>query len=240
VPAAGGAIETLVTGTSIEAPTNISIGLDGSVLYVADPGASVGGAVLTVSAAGGAVSEIAGTSGYSPAGIVVARVNEQERIYFTGFDPATRTPGLYMVSPSGGDVAVVAQGEPFADPGGVVVTAAGDAYVADGLAGGGFASVIKVSGGQATQFIGGIGVGFPAGITTTHDDATLVVSGLDPVTKRDVVYFVDVATQKVSVLKDPVNAFHESAGLHRAHETNVFAWADSEANGSGTVYVLQP
>ena len=240
VPAAGGAIETLATGTSLEAPTNITIGMDGNALYVADPGASTGGALLSVSAAGGLVSEVAGTSGYSPTGIVVAKVNEQERIYFTGYDPATREPGLYTVSPSGGDVAVVAHGAPFADPGGVAVTASGDAYVADGLAGNGSASVIKVTEGQATQFIAGIGVGFPAGITTTRDDSTLVVSGLDPVTRRDVVYFVNVATREVSVLTDPVNAFHESAGLHRAHETNVFAWADSEANGSGTVYVLKP
>ena len=33
--------------------------------------------------------------------------------------------------------------------------------------------------------------------------------------------------------------FAESAGLHRAHDAEVYAWADSEANGTGTVYVLR-
>jgi len=44
----------------------------------------------------------------------------------------------------------------------------------------------------------------------------------------------------VAVMTEPVGAFSESAGLHRAHDADVFAWADSKANGSGTVYVLKP
>jgi hypothetical protein len=41
-------------------------------------------------------------------------------------------------------------------------------------------------------------------------------------------------------MTDPIGAFHESAGLHRAHDVDVFAWADSRANDTGTVYVLEP
>jgi hypothetical protein len=241
VPAAGGAIETLALGAPIEAPTGITIGLNGATLYIADPGTGTGGAILSVAASGGTVSALGGTEGYSPSGVVVARVDDRERIYFTGFNPATGTPGLYTMSAAGGDVSTVAEGAPFADPGGVVVTASGDAYVADSLGSDGFsASVIKVSDGSATVFIGDIGVGFPAGITTTQDDSTVIVSGLDPVTRTDVVYFINVATREVALLTDPVSAFRDSAGLHRAHDTNVFAWADSEANATGTVYVLKP
>jgi hypothetical protein len=74
----------------------------------------------------------------------------------------------------------------------------------------------------------------------TQNEATLLISGVDPATKHDVVYFVDMASGKQSRLTQTVGAYAEAAGLHRAHEANVFAWADSEANASGTVYVLKP
>ena len=38
---------------------------------------------------------------------------------------------------------------------------------------------------------------------------------------------------------DTIGGFSESAGLHRAKTLNVYAWADSRANGTGTVYVLR-
>jgi sugar lactone lactonase YvrE len=132
----------------------------------------------------------------------------------------------------------VASGAPFTQPGGVSVAANGDAYVAD--SGEHSARVLRVHAGKVDPFVEDIGVGFPAGITLTHDDKTLLVSGLDPATKHDVVYFVDVASGKVSKLTQTVGAFSESAGLHRAHDTDVFAWADSQANGPGTVYTLKP
>jgi hypothetical protein len=49
-----------------------------------------------------------------------------------------------------------------------------------------------------------------------------------------------VSDKKISRLTKTVGQFHEPAGLHRAHDADVFAWADSQANASGTVYVLTP
>ncbi len=74
-----------------------------------------------------------------------------------------------------------------------------------------------------------------------RDGATVLVSGLDPETKRDVVYFIDATSKDIQRLTQTVGQFNEPAGLHRAHNVDVFAWADTRANGGrGTVYMLTP
>jgi hypothetical protein len=240
VPAAGGSVEAVASGEPLSAPVGITVSLDGKTIFVADPGATTGGAVLTVPASGGAVAPLDGTEGFRPQGVTLSKVKGKPMLFFTGSDPSSGDPGLFSVDPSGGTVVAVASGTPFAEPGGVTVTASGDAYVADAATTGGFAGIIAVSDGKPSVFVERIGVGFPAGITTTRDESKLVVSGLDPATRTDVVYFVDVGSGELSALTDTVGAFHDPAGLHRAHDTDVFAWADSRANDTGTVYVLRP
>lgn len=240
VPASGGEIEVLASGEPLAAPLGISVSYDGATLYVADPGAANGGAIMTLPASGGAVSPLAGTEGYRPGGLVVAKTDEQPALWFTGVDPSTGARGVFTTALGGGGVTAVATGTPFAEPGGVAVSKEGRVFVADALASDGLSALIEVTGGQATRFVESIGVGFPAGVTLTHDESTIIVSGLDPVSRTDVVYMVNAATREVTRFTDTVSAFHEPAGLHRAHDTNVFAWADSRANDTGTVYVLKP
>jgi DNA-binding beta-propeller fold protein YncE len=240
VAASGGDISELASGDPLAAPLGIAVSLDGATLFVADPGAPNGGAVLTLSASGGAVSALSGTEGYRPGGLVVAKRDEQPAIWFTGVDPSTGDRGVFSTALGGGGVTAVATGAPFAEPGGVAVSKGGRLFVADALASDGLAALIVVNGGEATRFVDGIGVGFPAGVTLTHDESTIVVSGLDPATRSDVVYMVNAATGELSRFTDTVSAFHDPAGLHRAHDANVFAWADSRANDTGTVYVLKP
>lgn len=239
VPAAGGPIETIASGAPLGAPLGITVSLDGTTLFVADPGAANGGAIFSIPTAGGTPAMLGGTAGYYPGGVVVAKVNDQESVYLTGRDPTSGAPGLFMAAEAGGGVTMVAEGAPFAEPGGVVVAKDGTAYVADSLASGDLAAIVKVSGGAASLLVARIGVGFPAGVTLTEDESTLLVSGLDPVTRTDLVYFADVKSGEISRLTDPIRAFHDSAGLHRAAGANVFAWADSRANTTGTVYVLK-
>jgi hypothetical protein len=240
VPASGGEIEMLASGEPLAAPLGITVSLDGATLYVADPGAANGGAIMTLSSSGGAVSSLGGTAGYRPGGLVVAKVNEQPGLWFTGMDPSTGARGVFTTAPGGGGATAVATGAPFVEPGGIAVSKEGRVFGADTLASDGQSALIEVNGGQATRFVEGIGVGFPAGVTLTHDESTIVVSGLDPVSRTDVVYMVNAETREVSRFTDTVSAFHEPAGLHRAHDANVFAWADSRANDTGTVYVLKP
>lgn len=235
VPAKGGAVETLALGEPLTAPVNISVSLDGSRLFVADPAA---GAVFTLAAEGGTPSPLAGTQGYVPSGLTIAKQGE-EYLYFTGRALETGVPGLFRIAAAGGVVEPIVMGAPLSEPAGVVLDSRGDAYVVD-AGEGASARVVRVRAGRASVLVAGIGVGFPAGITVTRDDSTLLVSGLDPATRRDVVYFVDSASATVERLSKTVGAFAEPAGLHRAHDADVFAWADSEANTTGTVYVLTP
>jgi DNA-binding beta-propeller fold protein YncE len=238
VAASGGEITRLAVGDPLTAPVNISVSLDGKRLFVADPGSS---AVFTLSTSGGTPSPVAGTEGYAPRGLTIAQGKDQrEYLYFTGRAADTEQAGLFRLEANGGAVEAVAVGEPFADPAGVAVDAAGVAYVIETSSDNATARVIRVERGTPTTFVEGIGIGFPAGITLTRDAATVLVSGLDPDSKRDVVYFVNVSDKKISRLTKTVGQFHEPAGLHRAHDADVFAWADSQANASGTVYVLTP
>lgn len=237
VAADGGEIRTLAMGEPLTAPVNLSVSLDGKQLYVADPAA---GSVFSLSVEGGTPAVLAGTEGYAPRGLVVARdPDKREYLYFTGRAPDTQLAGLFRVQPSGGAVETVASGEPFADPAGVVVDAKGVAYVVETTPESATARVIRVEAGKTSSFAESIGIGFPAGITVTRNDKTVLVSGLDPATKRDVVYFVDTASKEIKRLTKTVGQFNEPAGLHRAHDADVFAWADSEANENGTVYMLK-
>jgi hypothetical protein len=235
-------IQTLIEGPPLTAPVGVSISLDGSRLFIADTatGPSSRGAILTLSSAGGSASPLAGTEGYAPAGLAIAKVKDQEYLYFTGHAPDSVAGGLFRIAASGGVAEAVAAGAAFDDPSGVTISAKGDVYVVEAAVDQHAACVVRVHDGKAERFVSNLGVGFPAGITLTHDDSTLLVSGVDPTSKHDVVYYVDVASGKLSRLTKTVGAFAEAAGLHRAHDVDVFAWADSEANASGTVYVLKP
>ncbi len=65
------------------------------------------------------------------------------------------------------------------------------------------------------------------------------MSGLDAAQGTDRVYRVELGDRSVRQLSEKIGDFYESAGLHRARNADVFAWADSHANTNGTVYVLK-
>lgn len=243
----GGAIETLTLGAPLTAPIGISVSPDGERLFIADSawtaeGDSAVGAIAMLPVSGGAPEALAATRGYVPRGLVIADVKDQTWLYFTGVDPESGAAGAFRTSLDGGAVENVASGEPFADPAGIAVTSDGVVYVVDGLSssdGSGQAGVVRVAKGAATRMVEGLGVGFPAGIAVTTDASTLLVSGKDPATRSDRVFLVNAKTAELSVIEKPFKDFAEPAGLHRSRDSNTFAWADSEANGAGTVYVLE-
>ena len=235
VAASGGAITRLAVGDPLTAPVNITVSVDGKQLFIADPAAST---IFTLATTGGTPASLAGTEGYAPRGVTVTKDKDgHEYLYFTGRSDALGA-GLFRIAGGGGAVETVAAGDPFSDPAGVAVTAKGVAYVVETSSDSATARVIQVANGKPSTFVEGIGIGFPAGITLTRDDTTVLVSGLDPATKRDTVYFVATSDKQITRLNKTVGQFHEPAGLHRAHDADVFAWADSQANETGTVYVL--
>jgi hypothetical protein len=93
--------------------------------------------------------------------------------------------------------------------------------------------------GRTELVIDGLFVGHPAGIALSNDEKTIFVSGFDPTKGTDVVFTVDAVSRAVGQFTDAIAELSESAGLHRARNTDVFAWADGHANGTGTVYVLR-
>jgi DNA-binding beta-propeller fold protein YncE len=202
-----------------------------------DDAASVG-AIVALQSGGGEPSIVGGTAGYAPRGLAIARVQDSEQLYFTGRDPESGRAGVFRVAPAGGKVEAIGPDVELEDPAGIAVAENGDVYVIDALASQGLASVVRIRDGEGEAILERIGAGFPAGIALTTDAKTVLVSALDAQTRRDRVYVVDTGSLELAYISEPFAAFSEPAGLHRAHDKNIFAWADSEANQSGTVYVL--
>jgi sugar lactone lactonase YvrE len=242
VSATGGPITKLHQGDPLVAPFGITISGDGKTLFIADSAAQTSedrsdGKVYTMPSGGGTPSALPGTEGLAPGGVEVAG----DTLYITG--KKDNKAGLFKTGLGGGAVTPVAVGEHFTDPGGAAVAKNGDVYVVDTgspMNGEPLASVVKVSpDGKTAVVASGLSVGHPAGIALTNDDSTIYVSGFDSAKGTDVVFAVNAATHEIGTFTDSIENFAESAGLHRARNSNVFAWADGHANGSGTVYVLR-
>lgn len=244
VDAEGGEIATLAQGGVLAAPVGIGVSLDGARLFVADAAASMDddsagvGAIVSLASDGGEPAIVDGTAGYAPRGLAIARVQRSEQLYFTGRDPETGRAGVFRVTPAGGGVEAIGSDVELADPAGIAVAENGDVYVIDALASHGLANVVRIRDGEGSVILERIGAGFPAGIALTTDASAVLVSALDAQTRRDRVYVINTESLALNYISEPFAAFAEPAGLHRAHDKNVFAWADSEANDSGTVYVL--
>jgi hypothetical protein len=245
--ASGGGVTALYAGDPISGPVGITISSDSQMVFVADPGALVSdqdeGVIWMIPAAGGTPTALSGTAGYAPRGIVLVEESGADQVYFTGKTPGSGAPGVFVVSASGGTVKTIASGSPFSDPNGVAVTGEGAIYVVDSAAedlSAGSARVIEVKGTTATILQEGLRVGFPAGIALAQDNSAILISALDPKTGKDQVVRIDLATKQQTALSDVIGGFEEAAGLHRAAKAEVYAWADSSADGSGTVYVLTP
>ena len=250
--APGGTAQKLFDGSPLNSPFGITISDDGQTLFIADSSAdgssadpAVEGAarsdgrVFAMSTSGGTPSALAGTEGIAPAGIEAMGAS----LFVTGRKGGL--PGLFKTGIGGGAVSAVAVGAPFADPGGVAVTRDGVAYVVDTGSStsstAALASVVKVTADGKTEILmDGLSVGHPAGIALVNDESAVIVSALDSATGTDRVYRIALADHTVTQLSTAIGGFYESAGLHRARNAEVFAWADSHANKHGTVYVLKP
>jgi DNA-binding beta-propeller fold protein YncE len=241
---AAGVIKQLAAGPPLAAPFGIDITADGKTLIIADPGAlsvdedvDVRGQLLSLPVVGGTAAVLSGATGFAPRGLAVAG----DQIYFTGATVAEHTPGVFRVPVAGGAVMPVAMGDPFTDPSGVAVSESGDAYVVDTAGqGSDHARLIAVHNGSAAVLLEAIKVGFPAGVALSQDDKTVLISALDPARSTDLVIRYATGSKETQEIASGIDSFTESAGLHRARNADTYVWADSTANGGGTVYVINP
>ena len=250
VSTSGGAPQLLASGGELVAPFGVMPSTDGSQIFIVDSGAedpnqqdAPSGHILSLAATGGTPSPISGTAGTGPRSLQVVNESGVDRIYYSGAD-TLGMPVIYAIDAAGGSPDVVATGGILKDPSGLVVTAGGIVYTVDSLAGtSGIGALLRVENGQITRFVDDLRVGYPAGLSIDMEEAHLFVSGLDRDKGTSVVYQVEIATGTVVELSDGISHNRESAGVHRAHRTNVYAWSNASGSESdpsgGTVYLLK-
>lgn len=249
VPAAGGTPTELATGFA--APIGLVLSTDGKTVYVADIGVDnpeaedEDGIIYTVPAGGGTKSALDATKGYVPRSLDLVKVDTDDVLYFTGTDPSDGQAGIFSTNGRGGSVSVVVKGAPMADPSGLAVTAAGDIYVADTTGSSlGRSGIFKYTAGAGVvEFVPGLRVGYPAGVALTHDERFLLVSGHEASSSQAAVHKITLADKTVESITGGIEGNTESAGVHRAHDTDSYAWANSDdpdenGVGGGTVYLL--
>ncbi len=253
----GEAPTTLYAGELLSAPFGVVTSLDGSTLFISDSAIqeTVGeeteeiesdapaGAILTLSVTGGDPTIMLGTAGTSPRSLTLNEIDGQDVLHFTGIDPATGAPAVFRIGANGGSLAIVASGEPLAQPSGIVVGSDGTIYIADSSSvAGGEAALLMIKDGVVSPLVESLRLGYPAGITLNMAGTVLLASGLADDADTSVVHSVELSSGERTMISDGIGHNSESGGVHRAHKVDAFAWANSdgdENNPGGTVYLLK-
>lgn len=219
------------TGRGLTAPRGLAISADGGRLYATDEGA-----VVSLATGGGQPTPVAGTEGTRPRGLDVATEAGDEVLYFTGRDPADGVPALFKVPARGGPRTVLAKGTPLVDPDGVAVSTSGKLFVTDHGRGTGAAYRMDATGPVKVADVEQLGD--PGGVAVTKDESRLLVSSKNTGKGTAQVLLVDLKTSKTGVVDKVIGKNRDAGGLHRAANTDVFAWAD--VSRSGRVYRVEP
>jgi hypothetical protein len=239
VPATGGRAVAIATGSPLQGP--VGIATDGTRIYVADPevGNATGkpGAVLSLPSSGGRPTPVPGTEGTAARGLEVVREGDAEMLYFTGRDPLDGTVGVFKIPATGAtSPTTVSKGAPWVSPEAVTVTKAGVVYATDRGAADGGGGVFRITPASTTR-IADIRAPVLAGVALTLDESLLLVSSLSA-GGTDQVLLIDLVTGRTGIFSKTIGKNRAGAGLHRARNANVFAWADVQR--PGRVYRLDP
>ena len=249
VAATGGEVRSLAQGVPLVMPLGLAVSTDGRTVFVADSAAasdqSMAGQVFAVDASGGELEPLAATAGTGARALTVVQENGVDVLYFSGVDPSDGQPAVMRLADDG-MLTVVAKGAPLVEPGGLAVATDGILYVADRLAAGdGLGSIFRIADGTIDTLAERVRLGNPVGLALTTDDALLLASALNPATGRAQVLLIDLASGQQAIINRVIEANSGSGGVHRAANTNVFAWADFRGGrggqgNEGGVYVINP
>lgn len=255
VPAAGGTVVTLTVGLPLTTPVGLAVSTDGQTLYLADTQAAIAdtlavtktGALFSLPSSGGAPTPIAGTAHTAPRGLTVVKENNVDVIYFTGSAPEDGQPAVMKIPATGGALTVIDKGDGLVEPVGIAVSKAGAIYVADQAASGnGFGTLFRFQphsdqgrSSHRERLVENVRMGNPAGLTLTLDESLALVSALDTNTGTSQVVVVNTTTRAQGIINKVIGVNRASGGLHRAHNTNIMAWADLVGGGSGSGIVFR-
>jgi hypothetical protein len=252
VAATGGSATPLLIGDPFQTPIDIQISTDGNTLFIVDVGAETSsraagkqGRIFSMSSSGGTPTPISEADGTEPRGIDVVRPmgSSTDVIWWTGIDPMDGMGAVYKMNADGSMMMTAHKGD-FSEGGGIAVTRTGDAYFVDSGAGFGVGTIYKLSGMTLTAFVKNVALSFPAGIALSADETVLLVSELDPATKKSVIGRYKVTDATRTSFNMGIEMTDEPAGLHRARCADVYTWAHESgcadcAAGQGGIYILK-
>jgi hypothetical protein len=187
------------------------------------------------------VTPVPGSDAVLPRGLEIS-VDAQggEHIIYTGTDLADGQPGVFDLPGDGGTATPIFKGPPFVDPSGVAIAATGEVYVCDTRSNPDrTATVFVVERGIVNPVVEGLHIGYPCGIALTRDDSKLLAVARGATSGTDEVLVVDLKTKATTTLNTNIDTYNEPAGMHRARNADVFAFADSKAEGTGMLFVIK-
>ncbi|AUX47122.1 uncharacterized protein SOCE26_086340 [Sorangium cellulosum] len=236
----------VAVGAPFVAPLGIATSTDGGRLFVADPGAGSApladaGGLFAIDLAGGAVAPVPGGEGLHARGLEVARgPSGEDQIVVAGRDPEDGQPGVFALPARGGVAAAIAKGSPLVDPSGVAVAGDGDVFICDTLASPDrTATIFRIEDGFVSPVVAGLHVGYPCGIALTLDGAALLVLTRDVVRGAGEIARIELSSGARSRIDAGAAGRDEPGGMHRAKGADVFAFADRDAQGKGSVFLLR-
>ena len=233
VPAAGGAVTEVFTGSPFVAPRALAFSPDGTKLVIADPEAGRTGELFTLATNGGTPTAIPGSLGSAPENLNVYTQSGQSLVYFTGKDPQSGQPAVLTLPITGASApTVVVKGSPLLAPDGIVVAPSGVIYISDrGTLDKG--KVFKIEGTTVVAVLSQIHTGNPAGIGLSPDASLLLISAHQPESSFDEILLINLNTLQTGTVTKIIGQNSSAGGLHVSLDQKVvFSWADIQ----GTVY----
>lgn len=226
VPAAGGQVTALYSGSPLIDPRGISTSSDGKTLYIADPaaGSDGKGGILSMPSSGDIPVVVKGSEGTRPNALDVMQMGMSDEIYFTGAD-SMGEPAVHKLAAGGGTAETILAGAPLLKPGGIAVATDGTLYVTDSQAGMGEPGrLFKVTNGKVASLGPDLTPGDPPGVVVTLDDAKVLVSSLSMMSTSEVT-IINSTSGTATTFNDVIGSNTVSGGIHRARYKDSYAWA---------------